>query len=83
MAEGEDDDDGGTPPVEMAISTRVRVFPSTEKEAHGVIVDDYGENIGIPVEIGGDRIVEAARRWAVQLDDDNLVFVDSENLVAE
>jgi hypothetical protein len=67
----------------VAVTSRVRVFPSTDREAHGVIVEDFGEGVGIPVEIGGDRIAEAARRWAVQLDDQNLVFVDSDQLVAE
>ncbi len=76
-------EDGGKQPAEVTITTRVRVFPSTEKEAHGVVVDDFGDDVGIPVDIGGDRIAEAARRWAVMLDDDNLVFVDSHNLVAE
>lgn len=76
-------EDGGKQPAEVTITTRVRVFPSTEKEAHGVVVDDFGDDVGIPVDIGGNRIAEAARRWAVMLDDDNLVFVDSHNLVAE
>lgn len=69
--------------AEVTITARVRVFPSTDKEAHGVVVEDFGDSVGIPVDIGGDRIAEAARRWAVQLDDDNLVFVDSDQLVAE
>ena len=58
-------------------------FPSSDREAHGVIVDDFGESIGIPVEIGGNLIAGPARRWAVMLDDDNLLFVDSEDLEAE
>ncbi|MET0473964.1 MAG: hypothetical protein ABW001_04925 [Mycobacterium sp.] len=82
MSEREDEQ-GGAPAAEVTITTRVRVFPSTDREAHGVIVEDFGEGIGIPVDIGGDRIAEAARRWAVHLDDDNLVFVDSDQLVAE
>ena len=48
-----------------------------------MIVDDFGEAIGIPVEIGGNLIAGPARRWAVMLDDDNLLFVDSEDLEAE
>lgn len=76
-------EDGLETPVEVTITTRVRVFPSTDKEAHGIVVEDFGDSVGIPVDIGGDRIAEAARRWAVMLDDDNLVFVDSENLVPE
>jgi hypothetical protein len=75
--------DGDTSPEGVTITARVCVFPSTDKEAHGVVVDDFGDDVGIPVEIGGDRIAGPARRWAVMLDDDNLVFVDSHQLVAE
>jgi hypothetical protein len=67
----------------LRVTARVRVFPDTDREAHGVVVDDFGDGVGIPVDIGGDRIAEAARRWAVMLDDDGLVFVDSENLTLE
>jgi hypothetical protein len=77
------EEDGGTSPDEVAIKTRVRVFPSTDREACGVVIDDFGDDVGIPVDIGSDRIAEAARRWAVKLDDDNLVFVDSHQLVPE
>ena len=69
--------------AEVAVTSRVRVFPSTDREATGVVVDDFGEDICIPVDIGSDRIAEGARRWAVMLDDDNLVFVDSHQLVVE
>jgi hypothetical protein len=74
---------GGDASTGVGITTRVRVFPSSDREAHGVIVDDFGESIGIPVEIGGNLIAGPARRWAVMLDDDNLLFVDSEDLEAE
>jgi hypothetical protein len=70
-------------PDGVTITARVRVFPSTEKEVHGVVVDDFGDDVGVPVEIGGNRIAGPARRWAVMLDDDNLVFVDSDQLIAE
>ena len=75
---GEGDSSAG-----VGITTRVRVYPSSDHEVHGVIVDDFGESIGIPVEIGGNRIAGPARRWAVMLDDDNLVFVDSEDIEPE
>jgi hypothetical protein len=75
--------DGSGSPAAVTIATRVRVFPRTDREAHGVVVDDFGEDVGVPVEIGGDRIAGPARRWAVMLDDDTLVFVDDEQLVAE
>ncbi|BDX34782.1 hypothetical protein TUM20985_53290 [Mycobacterium antarcticum] len=73
----------GNAPEGVAITARVRVFPGTEREAHGVVVDDFGNFVGVAVEIGGHQIAPAARRWAVMLDDDDLVFVDSDKLVAE
>jgi hypothetical protein len=76
-------DGGNAAPNGVNITARVCVFPSTDKEAHGVVVDDFGDTVGIPVEIGGNLIAGPARRWAVMLDDDNLVFVDSDQLVAE
>ncbi|HYO02538.1 MAG TPA: hypothetical protein VET27_11955 [Mycobacterium sp.] len=76
-------DTGGDTPEGVTITARVRVFPSTDRESHGVVVDDFGDFVGIPVEIGGHRIAGPARRWAVMLDDDDLVFVDSDQLVAE
>ena len=74
-------DENGDPPV--AVGVRVRVYPDTDAEDRGVVVEDYGEAAGYAVEIGGHRIVDPARRWAVQLDSGSLLFADSENLVAE
>lgn len=67
----------------VAVGARVRVFPDTDRELRGVIVDDFGRDVGIPVDIGSDRIAEPARRWAVQIDDGTLVFVDDPDVVAE
>jgi hypothetical protein len=36
-----------------------------------------------PVDIGGNHIADAARRWAVMLDTGTLVFADSDQLVPE
>jgi hypothetical protein len=83
MSDNANSGDGETAPDGVTVTARVCVYPSTEKEAHGVVVDDFGDGVGIPVEIGGDVIAGPARRWAVMLDDDNLVFVDSHQLVAE
>ena len=74
---------GGETPDGVSITARVRVYPSTDREVHGVVVDDFGDSVGIPVVIGDKRIADPARRWAVMLDDDDLVFVDSHQLVAE
>jgi hypothetical protein len=71
---------GGAP---MAVDTRVRVYPDTDAEDRGVVVEDFGESAGYAVDIGGNHIADAARRWAVQLDSGALVFIDSDNLVPE
>jgi hypothetical protein len=67
----------------VAVDARVRVFSGTDHEGAGVVVDDFGETAGRPVEIGGTRIAGPARRWAVMLDDGTLVFVDSDELRVE
>ena len=65
---------------DLAVGTRVRVHPEHDTGTTGTIVEDFGEGIGIPVEIGTTRIVDRARRWAVVLDDGGLAFLDTEHL---
>jgi hypothetical protein len=67
----------------VALNARVRVYPGTDGEVGGTVVEDFGDLAGHPVDIGEHRIVGPARRWAVALDDGGLVFVDSDQLVAE
>jgi hypothetical protein len=69
-------------PVDQPISlgTPVRVYPGTAREVAGVIVEDFGDSAGHAVQIGGQQIVDAARRWAVRLNDGNLVFVDGNDI---
>jgi hypothetical protein len=62
---------------------RVRVYPGTDAESRGVIVEDFGELAGQAVDIGGTHFGDPARRWAVVLDIGNLVFADSDQLVPE
>jgi hypothetical protein len=71
-------------PVDQRISvgTVVRVYPGTAREVAGVIVEDFGDSAGQAVRIGGHRIVDAARRWAVRLNNGSLVFVDGEDISA-
>ena len=76
-ASADDNTDG-----RVAVDVRVRVYPDTDAEARGVVVEDFGELAGQAVDIGS-RIVDPARRWAVMLDTGDLVFVDTEHLVAE
>jgi hypothetical protein len=64
---------------EFAVDMPVCVYPGTDAEKHGVVVEDFGDSLGQTVDIG-DRIVAPARRWAVQLDTGELVFVDTDQL---
>ena len=73
---------GDTGDSSVAMNARVRVYPGTDGEIRGTVVEDFGDLAGQAVNIG-DRIVAPARRWAVALDAGGLVFVDSDQLVAE
>jgi hypothetical protein len=69
-------DDGG-----IAVGVSVRVYPGTDRERLGVVVEDFGDSAGHGVHVGQQQIVDAARRWAVSLGDGSLMFVDSGDLV--
>ena len=71
--------DGSTDAV-IAVGASVRVYPGTDREGWGLVVEDFGDSAGHSVDVGAHHIVDAARRWAVQLGDGNLVFVDSGDL---
>ena len=73
---------GGTD-GQLAVNTRVRVYPGTDAESRGVVVEDFGEIAAQHVEIGGQRFADLARRWAVLLDTGNLVFANTDQLVPE
>ena len=73
---------GDTGDGRVAVNVRVRVYPGADGEVGGTVVEDFGDMVGHAVDIG-DRIVGPARRWAVALDAGGLVFVDSDQLVAE
>jgi hypothetical protein len=62
---------------------RVRVYPGTDAEGRGTVVEDFGETAGYAVDVGANHIVDAARRWAVMLDSGSLVFVDTHRLSRE
>ena len=74
---------GDTGDSRVAVNVRVRVYPGTDAEVRGSVVEDFGDTAGYAVDIGENRIADPARRWAVVLDTGNLVFVDSDQLVAE
>ena len=65
---------------DIAVDMRVRVYPDTDAEALGVIVEDFGDAAGYGVDIGTKHIANPARRWAVQLDNGELVFVNSADI---
>jgi hypothetical protein len=70
----------GQTAANLAVNMRVRVYPGADDESPGVIVEDFGELAGQGVDVGGYHIAPA-RRWAVQLDTGNLVFVNTDHLV--
>ena len=72
---------GGTD-AHLAVNMHVRVYPGTDAESPGIIVEDFGDLAGQAVEIGG-RHIDPARRWAVQLGTGNLVFVNTDQLVPD
>ena len=74
---------GDTGDNRMAVNVRVHVYPGTDGEVGGTVVEDFGDLAGHAVDIGRIHLVAPARRWAVALDAGGLVFVDSEKLVAE
>ena len=67
----------------VAVNARVRVYPGTDGEVRGTVVEDFGDLAGHAVDIGEHHIVGPARRWAVALEAGGLVFVDSDQLVVE
>ena len=72
---------GGTD-AHLTVNMRVRVYPGTNAESRGVVVEDFGDLAGQAVDVGACHI-DPARRWAVQLDNGNLVFVNTNHLVPE
>jgi hypothetical protein len=74
---------GDTRDSRVAVNVRVRVYPRTDGEVGGTVVEDFGDLAGQVVDIGEKHIAGPARRWAVALDTGGLVFVDSDQLAAE
>jgi hypothetical protein len=67
----------------VSVDMPVRVYPGTDAETRGIVVEDFGELCGQGVDIGDTHIAGPARRWAVRLSSGELVFVDSEHLAAD
>ena len=67
----------------VAVDSRVRVYVDTDDETRGLVVEDFGDMAGQSVDLGDTHIADAARRWAVLLDEGTLVFVDSHQVAPE
>ena len=67
----------------FVVNGRVRVQSGLYGDARGVVVEDFGDTTGVAVAIGTIHIADAARRWAVLLDNGVLVFLDTEQLRPE
>jgi len=65
---------------QIAVGVSVRVYPGTDRERLGVVVEDFGDSAGQDVQIGQHHIVDAARRWTVRPGDGSLVFVDNADI---
>ena len=83
MADRTEDNGAGDRRLELAVNSRVRVFPDTDDERSGVVVEDFGEMTAQAVDIGDNHFADPARRWAVLLDAGMLMFLDTDQLVAE
>ena len=80
MSEEHADTHGYTAAERLAVDSHVIVFPGTADRQGRVIIEDFGESAGYAVDVGANRIVGAARRWAVRIHSGELVFVDSHQL---
>lgn len=64
------------------IGDTVVIYPDTDRETTGQIIDDFGEFTAHSVDIGDTHISDPARRWAILTNTGSLEFVDTEHLAA-
>ena len=62
---------------EIAVGCRVQTTDTPPQR--GVVVEDFGDLAGQRVVIDADRTARS-RRWAIKLDDGNLVFCDDHSV---
>jgi hypothetical protein len=68
----------------FSVDMPVRVYPGTDHETRGIVIEGFGELTFQAVDIGDTHIAPPARRWAVRLiNSGELVFVNSEHLAAD
>ena len=65
---------------DFTVGQRVLAHPGSSDERGGVIVDDFGDSSGYAVTVGNTLISGPSRRWAIELDDGNLIFADTADL---
>ncbi|HEY0226896.1 MAG TPA: hypothetical protein VGC05_11000, partial [Mycobacterium sp.] len=75
--DGQDEEPGAVAAGSFSVGDRVRICPGTSDDRWGTIVEDFGDDAGYSVVIGDHHIADASRRWAVSVDDGNLVFLDT------
>ena len=83
QADSNDDESNHAEAVQVAVGARVRVYPGTDAESFGVVVEDFGDISGVDLRVGADQITAAPRRWAVVLDDGSLAFANSDQITAD
>jgi hypothetical protein len=69
--------------AQFEVNSRVRVYPGTDAETRGIVVEDFGEMTPQAVDIGDSHFADPARRWAVLLETGSLVFIDTDQLLPE
>ncbi len=65
---------------EPVIDGRGVLYPGTDDEVAGRVVEDFGDFTAHDVAVNDTRISDPARRWAVSTDDGGLSFVDTADL---
>jgi hypothetical protein len=82
MAEQNDEPDRDENPGEsIAVEVGTRVVVPSHAGLHGVVVDDFGEQpSNVTTARLGDDTIAGPKRFAVVLDDGNLIFADDEDV---
>lgn len=80
---GQYEDQHGAGEGLLSVGSRVGVRLAADRTIQGVVADDYGEMSDTITELGSNRVIAPARRWAVIGDDGTLVFADTHQIVVE
>ena len=69
----------GSPERDHLLAVGSRVHTTDDSHTTGLIVEDFGALAGAEVVVD-DKLTVRGRRWAVALDDGNLIFANSDEL---